>query len=98
MNPGILPRHVHPASHNGLFLPREYTMVTTLPGLRNDPRRTVQVKYCSTCGIWRTPRISHCAVCDNCVELHDHHCIWLNNCIGRRNYRYANYTHLLDLI
>lgn len=60
-------------------------MITTLPGYQNS---TVQVKYCATCGIWRTPRVSHCAVCDNCVELHDHHCIWLNNCIGRRNYRY----------
>lgn len=56
-------------------------MVTTLPGHPFDGHHNVQVKYCATCGIWRTPRISHCAVCDNCVGKlnHSHLVLLINN-------------------
>ncbi|ODQ50468.1 zf-DHHC-domain-containing protein [Saitoella complicata NRRL Y-17804] len=48
----------------------------------------MNLKYCTTCRIYRPPRTSHCKYCDACIEWTDHHCKFLNTCVGRRNYRY----------
>lgn len=74
-DPGIIPRSTAPPP------PARRDRTITLRG------RTVLVKFCETCRIWRPPRASHCATCNNCVQRFDHHCPWLGNDIGVRNYR-----------
>eukprot|EP00171_Calliarthron_tuberculosum_P005317 IDg5317t1 len=73
--PGIIPRSTAPPP------PARRDRTLTL----HD--RTMLVKFCETCRIWRPPRASHCATCNNCVQRFDHHCPWLGNDIGVRNYR-----------
>mmetsp|Transcript_6770 Transcript_6770/g.9870 ORF Transcript_6770/g.9870 Transcript_6770/m.9870 type:complete len:284 (+) Transcript_6770:93-944(+) len=46
----------------------------------------VEVKYCKTCNIWKSPRVEHCRICDNCVEGYSHHSFLLGTCIGKRTY------------
>ncbi|SCU81796.1 LADA_0C01112g1_1 [Lachancea dasiensis] len=87
-DPGVLPRNVHvPLAHNDFEIPQEYYNIITLPGTAHN-KRPVEVKYCTTCRIWRPPRASHCSTCEACIITHDHHCVWINNCVGQRNYRY----------
>ncbi|SCU96798.1 LAFA_0G08174g1_1 [Lachancea sp. 'fantastica'] len=87
-DPGVLPRNLHvPTLSNDFELPQEYYNIITLPSAHPEGR-TLDVKYCTTCRIWRPPRASHCPNCDACIMTHDHHCIWTNNCIGQRNYRF----------
>ena len=74
-DPGIIPRSTAPPPPNR----RDRTI--------QFHGRTILVKFCETCRIWRPPRASHCATCNNCVQRFDHHCPWLGNDIGIRNYR-----------
>lgn len=101
-DPGILPRKLNPIESLRHWGATDYGVPDTISRLvfhEDNPaylfgkevivrNRTVFLKYCGTCQIFRPPRSSHCSFCDNCVEEFDHHCQWLSNCIGKRNYRF----------
>lgn len=67
-DPGIIPRAASPPQDmlENPSRPRERRLVMG--------NRTIVVKYCETCRIWRPPHASHCSTCNNCVERFDHHC------------------------
>lgn len=67
----------------GIFLFRCYLGVPSgttghisLPGrtmeLRMATGQILQLKYCSTCKIFRPPRVSHCSLCDACIGKKKH--------------------------
>lgn len=101
-DPGILPRRVNPRETLRCIGATDYAVSDTISRLvfhDQNPDflfgkeivvegRTVFLKYCGTCELFRPPRSSHCGFCDNCVLEFDHHCPWLSNCIGTRNYRF----------
>ena len=45
----------------------------------------IDLKYCNTCKIIRSPRSFHCDICGHCIKKHDHHCPFVGNCIGENN-------------
>ncbi|CAF1084045.1 unnamed protein product [Rotaria sordida] len=92
-DPGILPRGT---SDEILYLERSNVsnspQSVALPGrtieVQMSSGHVIQLKFCSTCKIFRPPRVSHCSLCDACIANFDHHCPWVGNCVGLRNYRY----------
>lgn len=73
--PGIIPRN-----------PKHVTVPQ--PVVEGDDHQMIDIKYCTTCNVYRPPRAKHCSYCDNCVDRFDHHCPWTGNCVGQRNYHF----------
>jgi DHHC palmitoyltransferase len=48
----------------------------------------LQLRYCSTCKLFKPDRTHHCSICNHCILRMDHHCPWVSNCIGFHNYKY----------
>ncbi|CAF3667705.1 unnamed protein product [Rotaria sordida] len=71
-DPGILPRGT---SDEILYLERSNVsnspQSVALPGrtieVQMSSGHVIQLKFCSTCKIFRPPRVSHCSLCDACI-------------------------------
>lgn len=46
------------------------------------------MRYCSTCEMFKPDRAHHCRICNQCVLRMDHHCPWISNCVGFNNYKF----------
>ncbi|KAK2951993.1 putative Palmitoyltransferase app [Blattamonas nauphoetae] len=91
-DPGIFPKASQlPEGHPLLQPPAD----SVNPPNNNPPqpmmRKTVGLRFCQVCGIYRPKGCKHCYECDNCVMEFDHHCPFVNNCIGMRNQGYFSF-------
>ena len=85
-DPGIIPRGILPPEVETAYKgPVHIKQRLCIGG------KLVEIKWCSTCHVFRPPRSFHCYICNNCVERFDHHCPWIGNCIGLRNYAYFSF-------
>lgn len=85
-DPGIIPRGILPPD-----VERSYKGPVHIKQRLMIGGRLYELKWCSTCHVFRPPRSFHCYICNNCVERFDHHCPWIGNCIGLRNYAYFSF-------
>ena len=86
-DPGIIPKRVESLDP----APSKVSVVVH--------QRTLPLRYCVSCEVYRGPRTHHCGICGNCVDQFDHHCPWTGTCIGARNYHWFLYfLHSLHLL
>ncbi len=86
-DPGFIPRGAQDPTI--LSNSKQFLKKLIINGGQNRSHNVpMEIKFCSTCLIYRPPRSVHCAICDACVLEMDHHCPWISQCVGKRNYRW----------